>query len=318
MGKKELTREAAYSLMYVCFVFAALGMIIANMATGNYQMGILTLLLWLGILICATLHFVWKKSELSIRLLEGMFFCGYIYLYLKKDQISGYHFWMMLFPFVLLVLVNMQMDALHKAEEKEKAANQERLLEAISFTGKLVDAKDPYTKEHSVRVGEYAKMIGQCLGMKDEELGILYHASLVHDIGKIGIPDRILNKNSALTEEEYGIVKEHARIGYEMVKDYPLLNREISDGILYHHEWYDGSGYPEGKKGQEIPKCARIIAIADAFDAMNSSRVFRKPKGKAYIISEFQRGAGSQFDPAIADIMVKLIYEGKVEVKENL
>ena len=139
--------------------------------------------------------------------------------------------------------------------------------------------------------------------------------ALLHDIGKIGIPDAILNKPSRLTDEEYEIMKTHVLKGGEILKDFTMIDN-VSLGALYHHEKYDGTGYCHGLKGEEIPLDARIIGIADAFDAMTATRVYRKKMGIEYAVSELKRGSGTQFDPKLVEIMLSLIADGVIREKD--
>ena len=159
-------------------------------------------------------------------------------------------------------------------------------------------------------------LIAKELGYSDEECENLRKAALLHDIGKIGIPDRILNKPERLTDEEYAIMKSHVEKGAEILKSFTLVNH-VEEGALYHHERYDGKGYMHGLKGEEIPLNARIIGIADTFDAMTANRVYRKKLDKDYVLGEIRRGSGTQFDPKLVDIMLRLIDSGRIDI-DNL
>lgn len=139
--------------------------------------------------------------------------------------------------------------------------------------------------------------------------------ALVHDIGKIGIPDAILNKPGRLTDEEYAVMKTHVTRGGEILKDFTMIDN-VSVGALYHHERYDGSGYCVGLKGEEIPLDARIIGIADAFDAMTANRVYRKQLDIDFVIGELKRCSGTQFDPKLVDILLSLIEDGTIDVEK--
>jgi energy-coupling factor transport system substrate-specific component len=141
----------------------------------------------------------------------------------------------------------------------------------------------------------------------------LRQIALLHDIGKIGIPDSVLNKPAKLTDEEYKIMKSHVTIGAQILKDFTLIEN-ATDGALYHHERYDGKGYVYGLKGDEIPENARVIGIADAFDAMTSKRVYRKPMDKEYVLNELRNGSGTQFDPYYLKILLELIEDGTIEI----
>lgn len=185
-------------------------------------------------------------------------------------------------------------------------------LEAISSVSRALDAKDTYTMEHSDHVAVYACQIAEKLGWNEEKIEELRKSAKVHDIGKIGIPDSILKKESSLTEEEFGIMKKHVEIGADIIS---FLNTmpELGIGVKYHHERYDGNGYMKGEAGEEIPIEGRIIAVADAIDAMASDRVYRKKRSKEYLIQELQNGAGKQFDPELVQQALRLIEEGMLE-----
>ena len=187
--------------------------------------------------------------------------------------------------------------------------------ETIFAIAKAVDAKDERTSQHSMRVSQYSVLIGRELGFSQQECDNLRQAAQMHDIGKIGIPDSILNKPGRLTDEEYAVMKSHVIRGADILKDFTLIDN-VMQGLLYHHERYDGRGYPEGLKGKDIPLYGRIIAVADAFDAMSSNRVYRRQMDFDYVLNEIRKGRGTQFDPEIADILLKLIDEGKINIKE--
>ena len=187
--------------------------------------------------------------------------------------------------------------------------------ETIFAIAKAVDAKDERTSQHSARVSQYSAMIARELGFPEEDCENLRKTALMHDIGKIGIPDSILNKPAKLTDEEYAVMKSHTLRGGEILKDFTLLDHVI-EGALYHHERYDGRGYPNGLKGEEIPINARIIGVADAFDAMTANRVYRKQMDFDYVLGELRRGRGTQFDPQMVDVLLKLIEDGKINLHE--
>lgn len=200
-------------------------------------------------------------------------------------------------------------------KELEMAKNQIKVTnEAIIAIARTVDAKDENTSQHSQRVSEYSLLIGKRLGFSEEEQENLRKAALLHDIGKIGISDNVLNKPSRLTDEEYEIMKSHVVKGAEILKDFTMVDH-IIDGALYHHERYDGTGYASGLKGEEIPLYGRIIGVADAFDAMTANRVYRKKMNITYVVGELEKGRGTQFDPAIVDILLDLIREEKINLE---
>ena len=186
--------------------------------------------------------------------------------------------------------------------------------ETIVAVAKTVDAKDERTSRHAYRVSEYSVMIAKEMGFSEEECANLRKAALMHDIGKIGIPDSILNKPERLTDEEYAKMKSHTTKGAEILRDFTLIDH-VAEGALYHHERYDGKGYPSGLKGEEIPLYARIIGVADVFDAMTANRVYRKQMDFDYVVSEMRNGRGTQFDPRIDDIFLRLIDEGKIDIQ---
>ncbi|MDO4806020.1 MAG: two-component regulator propeller domain-containing protein [Coriobacteriales bacterium] len=184
--------------------------------------------------------------------------------------------------------------------------------QTVISIARAVDAKDGNTSQHSHRVSQYSVLLARELGFTEDECENLRKAALLHDIGKIGIPDRILNKPGRLTDEEYAVMKTHVSRGAEILKDFTMIDHVV-EGALYHHERYDGSGYVTGIAGQKIPLYGRIIAVADAFDAMTQNRVYRQKQDMGYVLGELERGKGKQFDPEIATIMLRLIDEGKID-----
>ena len=209
---------------------------------------------------------------------------------------------------------------------KRKMEKQERELaiarrqvqmgnETVIAIAKAVDAKDVRTSQHSLRVSQYSVMIAREMGFSEEECENLRRTALMHDIGKIGIPDSILNKPARLTDDEYAIMKTHTSHGAEILKDFTLLDHVV-EGAQFHHERYDGKGYPMGLAGEDIPIYGRIIGVADAFDAMTANRVYRKQMDFGYVLNEMRKGRGTQFDPHIVDIMLKLIDDGKINLDE--
>lgn len=201
-------------------------------------------------------------------------------------------------------------------KELEFARNQLKMgNETILAIAKTVDAKDENTSLHSQRVSDYCVLIAKELGFSEEECENLRKAALLHDIGKIGIPDRVLNKPAKLDDEEYAIMKSHVTRGAEILKDFTLVDHAI-EGTLFHHERYDGCGYPKGLEGENIPLYGRIIGVADAFDAMTANRVYRKRLDIDVVMSELEKGKGTQFDPDMVDIMFKLIQNGTINIQE--
>lgn len=201
-----------------------------------------------------------------------------------------------------------------KNQELKLARQQAQMgNETIIAIAKAVDAKDESTSQHSYRVSKYAVMIAREMGFSEKECKNLERAARMHDIGKIGIPDRILNKPGRLTDEEYGIMKSHVTKGAEILKDVTLIEHVV-EGARYHHERYDGRGYPEGLKGENIPLYGRIIGVADAFDAMTANRIYRHKLDFDYVLGELHRGRGTQFDPEIVDIFLRIIEDGTLDI----
>ena len=186
--------------------------------------------------------------------------------------------------------------------------------ETILSIARTVDAKDSNTSQHSFRVSEYSVAIARRLNYSEEKCENLRKMALLHDIGKIGIPDAILNKPAKLTDEEYEIMKSHVLRGGEILKDFTMIEN-VQVGALYHHEKYDGTGYCHGLKGDEIPLEARIIGIADAFDAMTANRVYRKQLDIDFVVAELKRCSGTQFDPKLVEILLSLIEDGTIDVQ---
>lgn len=178
---------------------------------------------------------------------------------------------------------------------------------------KAIDAKDRYTNGHSVRVAQYSRELARRMGLDEETQENVYYVALLHDIGKIGIPDSILNKPERLTDEEEEVMKKHPNIGGEILKDFDAL-ADIADGAKYHHERFDGKGYCNGLAGEDIPKIARIICVADTYDAMASDRCYRKALSPEIIEEELKKGVGTQFDPEVVPHMMDMIEEGVVPV----
>jgi HD-GYP domain-containing protein (c-di-GMP phosphodiesterase class II) len=199
------------------------------------------------------------------------------------------------------------------------ATNQKEQENIISFTTTLsssIDARDPYTAFHSQNVAYYSREIGKAMHLSKKHCDHLYLGGLLHDFGKIGIPEKILNKPSKLTDEEYEQIKLHPQMGYDMLKHIAYFKgNSILDMVLHHHEKYDGKGYPHGLKGENIPLVARIMAVADAFDAMTSKRIYRDIKDMEYAINQLEKGKQSQFDPEIAEVFLQLIKSKKIIIR---
>jgi HD-GYP domain-containing protein (c-di-GMP phosphodiesterase class II) len=180
--------------------------------------------------------------------------------------------------------------------------------ELIMALAKSLDSRDTYTGNHSEDVANYSSLIAKEMGLSKTQCASIFIGGLLHDIGKIGIPESILTKESALTAKEYEIIKQHPLIGYETIKHVTFLKKdEILDMVLHHHERYDGKGYPHRLKGEEIPLSSRILAIADSFDAMTSKRNYRNALDLEAVMVEFTSNKGKQFDPIIVDIFLSML-----------
>ena len=191
--------------------------------------------------------------------------------------------------------------------KQEEFTHMRQVVEALAAA---IDAKDAYTNGHSGRVADYAVEISRRYGYSKKKQNELHMIGLLHDVGKIGIPDSVINKPGKLTPEEYDIIKTHSEIGAQMLSRSSEM-RKLSDGVRWHHERYDGRGYPDGLVGENIYEEARIIAVADAYDAMTSERSYRAALPQDVVRSEIEKGKGAQFDPVFADIMLKMIDEDK-------
>lgn len=190
------------------------------------------------------------------------------------------------------------------------------LIQSLQTFARIIDAKDPYTNGHSIRVATYAREIARRMGMSADEQDNIYYIALLHDIGKIGIPDNILNKKGALTPEERAIIQTHPAVGGKVLADFTALE-DIDDGARYHHERFDGKGYCDGLSGKDIPLVARIIGVADSYDAMASDRCYRPALSREKIIDELTQHSGTQFDPDIVPHMLTMIHEGIVPADDS-
>ena len=195
-----------------------------------------------------------------------------------------------------------------KAREAAMEAKERLSKEVLLALSKAVDAKDHYTNGHSERVADYAKQIAERMGKTEKEQAEIYELGLLHDVGKIGIPEEIINKKGRLTDDEFDEIKKHTEIGWDILKTMTEIPW-LSKGARWHHERYDGKGYPDGLSGEDIPEEARIICLADSYDAMTSKRSYSTPRSQADARSEIERCSGSQFDPVIAKHLLDMIDE---------
>jgi len=202
-------------------------------------------------------------------------------------------------------------------EEVKRAAreNAELFLNSIRALAAAIDAKDPYTRGHSERVSRYSTSIAKELGLPGEEVRRAGLAALLHDVGKIGIDDRIIRKPTALTEEEFEVMKRHPVKGAAIMGAIPQL-KEVIPGMKYHHERWEGGGYPEGIKGEAIPLQARVVAVADAFDAMTTTRPYQKAMEVPYVLGRIRQLAPSRYDPRVVEALIRSYEKGELVLGE--
>lgn len=211
-----------------------------------------------------------------------------------------------------------QMNMIKQINEEladSKELLEKSYLESIEVLRKTVEVKDVYTRGHSDRVSEYSLLIGEKLNLPPEQMKTLKIGALFHDIGKIGIPDAILLKTDKLTDDEYSEIKNHPAIGAHILSNASIF-ADIIPIVKHHHERYDGKGYPSRLAGEDIPYLARIVAVADTFDAMTSRRSYRQALDFDYTMNEIERCKGTQFDPAIADVFLEILRTNQDKITE--
>ncbi len=289
-------------------------------------------LLWYLLLPVITLILLGMKFGVPVCVIYGLYITisfwtplGNIFNY---DYGRDYRFFYPVFywGFCLVVITvdifykNYQMRQADDEHELEKevqsavAGTKVLMINSVTAISRMLDEKDGYTQQHSKRVAQYSELIAQNMKSRTytkEEIDIIYRSALLHDIGKIAVPDAVLNKPSRLTDGEYELMKKHTIWGKEILAGLEFLP-QADMGAAYHHERFDGKGYPYGLKGDKIPDIVRIISAADSLDAMSSNRCYRRHCDKDYIISEFEKGAGTQFDADVAQVVVGLIKEGRI------
>jgi HD-GYP domain-containing protein (c-di-GMP phosphodiesterase class II) len=203
-------------------------------------------------------------------------------------------------------------DSLRKAARE----NQELFLNSIRVLAAAIDAKDPYTRGHSERVCRYSIIIAKNMNLSREEIAKIRVSALLHDVGKIGIDDRILRKPAALTDEEFEIMKGHPSKGAQIMESIPQLH-DVIPGMKYHHEKWEGGGYPDGLVGDDIPMQARIVAVADTFDAMTTTRPYQKAMELSYVITKIKSFAMTRFDPEVVNALVRAYQKGDIALDEQ-
>ena len=211
-----------------------------------------------------------------------------------------------------------QMDEIKRINEELSESNEKlekAYLDMVQTLRYTVEAKDTYTRGHSDRVSEYSVLIGEKLGLPEDQIKTLRIGGLFHDIGKIGIPDSILLKPDKLSDDEYSQIKNHPSIGAHILGSAEIF-KDIIPIVKHHHERYDGNGYPSRLKGEEIPYIARIAAVADTFDAMTSRRSYRGPIDIEHVKEEIKRCEGTQFDPQIAEVFLEILNNDYDKIKD--
>ncbi len=207
----------------------------------------------------------------------------------------------------MIELINLRKDLAREVEKKTRENNR-ITIHVVQTLAEAIDAKDTYTNGHSGRVAAYSREMAKRMGYDENGQDEIYMMGLLHDVGKIGVPDWIINKADRLTDEEFAEIKKHPVVGNRILKNIKEMSR-LAYGARWHHERIDGRDYPDGLKGAEIPEEARIIAVADAYDAMTSNRSYRKAMTQETVRGELVKGRGAQFDEHIADVMIAMIDE---------
>jgi putative nucleotidyltransferase with HDIG domain len=221
-------------------------------------------------------------------------------------------FFTFLFTYLLITFISV---ALMKNVQKVKNDH----LELVTALANALDSRDTYTLHHSENVAKYAVEIAEKMKLNKDLCKVIHIGGLLHDIGKIGIPEYILSKPGKLSDDEYETIKTHPTIGYEMIKHISTFRENgVLDIVLYHHERYDGKGYPKGLKGNEIPLVARIVAVADTFDAMSSKRVYRDELDFEHALNDILKNKGTQFDPEIVDVFLSMFDSWNEKEREKI
>lgn len=242
----------------------------------------------------------WDKSKMFLICSSMVIaFCRLYFTEIYSFNILN--FLILAIVYFFITLVSALLSKNHRNTNKKK-------LDVIISLAKTLDSKDPYTASHSDNVARYSVMIAKEMKISSAHCYDIYIGGLLHDIGKIGIPEQILVKTGRLTDEEYEIIKKHPRIGYKTMEHIDTFTENgVLDMVLYHHERYDGKGYPLGLKGEDIPFFARIISLADSFDAMTTRRSYRDKLDFDSVMNEISRNKGLQFDPLIADALLSVL-----------
>ncbi|WP_051208113.1 HD-GYP domain-containing protein [Butyrivibrio sp. AE3006] len=282
-------------IIFACLLIAVV-IIVKAIRLGRIKPALLRSVTWglggciLGAVIdMLRFYFLQSYGSLTFTRIGVLLFTAFMGIYLYRDHIDSL-----------------------KKKEQESAVFASEISEAFA---KVIDMKDRYTNGHSERVAKYTAMIAKEMGYDTETVEKYYRIGLLHDVGKVGIPNAVLNKPGKLTEEEYDEIKTHTLKGNEILKDISIVP-ELAVGALSHHERHDGKGYPYGLSGDDIPQVARIIAVADAFDAMYSDRQYRKRMDFEKVISIIREVSGSQLNPEVVDAFLRLVDKGVIKAIE--
>ena len=282
-------------IIFACLLIAVV-IIVKAIRLGRIKPALLRSVTWglggciLGAVIdMLRFYFFQSYGSLTFTRIGVLLFTAFMGIYLYRDHIDSL-----------------------KKKEQESAVFASEISEAFA---KVIDMKDRYTNGHSERVAKYTAMIAKEMGYDTETVEKYYRIGLLHDVGKVGIPNAVLNKPGKLTEEEYDEIKTHTLKGHEILKDISIVP-ELAVGALSHHERHDGNGYPYGLSGDDIPQVARIIAVADAFDAMYSDRQYRKRMDFEKVISIIREVSGSQLNPEVVDAFLRLVDKGEIKAIE--
>ena len=287
--------SALWTLMAPMFIMIIIG-VKAGVAIGIYFQTLLTVLFWTPLRSFVEMHY----TENFLKRFPVLYLCALVISLLamlahKKQRMD----------------LDACQDKLEKAVQEEHDKAKLIAFQTVGAIIGLVDAKDAYTDDHSLRVAQYSLVIAEEMGWDQKTAENLYYSALLHDIGKVGVHDAILKKTGRLTDNEFAIMKTHTSIGATILREMSFLG-DVDEGALYHHEKYDGTGYPFGLSGESIPQNARIICVADSFDAMNTARVYRAKCDKDYILNEIRSGRGKQFDPEVVDAFFRCIEKNKI------
>lgn len=268
-------------------------------ASWNFKLSVVMLLICITGFHIFEIHIYPESKIISDQVLLGVALAllGYLWLQEVKDRQA----------------FQAKCRELLQAQKELEDAN----VKAIRSLALAEEAKDPYTRGHSLRVAKYSRMIGDKLGFSEEDLRVLENASILHDIGKLGIDDSVLHKKGKLSDDEWKLLRRHPDVALEILAPLEFLHKE-KEIIKHHHERYDGRGYPYGVKGNEIPLGSRIIAVTDTFDAMRSSRSYRDSLSNDIIISELKTNSGSQFDPKMVNLWFEILNQNKDLLDEEI